>query len=131
MVQGPGTPRRTSQSFKGEIEVFTGFKPAIEACYLSWDDYPVPGVTYTQVYIRPLSHTFTASFNNICLFFSNSKYSFIFSGIILSGFLSSLHSFRHNVDPPGVPKEFFIDFQGNIRHRSRSIMQLKMINISF
>merc|ERR1740128_1562669 len=46
--QGPGTPRRTSQSFKAEIEVFTGFKPAIEACYLSWDDYPVPGVTYTQ-----------------------------------------------------------------------------------
>lgn len=45
---GPSTPRRTSQSFKAEIEVFTGFKPSIEACYLSWDDYPVPGVTYTQ-----------------------------------------------------------------------------------
>ena len=45
---GPATPRRTSQSLKAEIEVFTGFKPAIEACYLSWDDYPVPGVTYTQ-----------------------------------------------------------------------------------
>lgn len=45
---GPATPRRASQSFKAEIEVFTGFKPAIEACYLSWDDYPVPGVTYTQ-----------------------------------------------------------------------------------
>ena len=45
---GPSTPRRTSQSFKGEIEIFTGFKPSIEACYLSWDDYPVPGVTYTQ-----------------------------------------------------------------------------------
>lgn len=51
VAQGPSTPRRTSQSFKGEIEVFTGFKPAIEACYLSWDDYPVPGVTYTQVNI--------------------------------------------------------------------------------
>ena len=45
---GPSTPRRTSQTFKAEIEVFTGFKPSIEACYLSWDDYPVPGVTYTQ-----------------------------------------------------------------------------------
>ena len=45
---GPSTPRRTSQSFKAEIEIFTGFKPSVEACYLSWDDYPVPGVTYTQ-----------------------------------------------------------------------------------
>lgn len=45
---GPSTPRRTSQSFKVEMEVFPGFKPAIEACYLSWDDYPVPGVTYSQ-----------------------------------------------------------------------------------
>lgn len=45
---GPSTPRRTSQSFKAEVEVFTGFKPSVEACYLSWDDYPVPGVTYTQ-----------------------------------------------------------------------------------
>ena len=44
----PVTPRRASQSLKVEIEVFTGFKPSIEACYLSWDDYPVPGVTYTQ-----------------------------------------------------------------------------------
>lgn len=45
---GPSTPRRASQSLKVEIEIFTGFKPSIEACYLSWDDYPVPGVTYTQ-----------------------------------------------------------------------------------
>ena len=45
---GPATPRRTGQSLKAEIQVFSGFKPAIEACYLSWDDYPVPGVTYTQ-----------------------------------------------------------------------------------
>lgn len=45
---GPSTPRRASQTLKAEIEVFPGFKPSIEACYLSWDDYPVPGVTYTQ-----------------------------------------------------------------------------------
>ena len=45
---GPSTPRRANQTFKAEIEVFPGFKPAVEACYLSWDDYPVPGVTYTQ-----------------------------------------------------------------------------------
>ncbi|XP_022909187.2 zinc finger SWIM domain-containing protein 8 homolog [Onthophagus taurus] len=35
-------------SLKTDLEVFTGFKPAIEACYLDWDDYPMPGITYTE-----------------------------------------------------------------------------------
>lgn len=35
--------------------MFTGFKPAIEACYLDWDDYPMPGITYTQD-INPMYH---------------------------------------------------------------------------
>lgn len=38
-----------------DSEVFTGFKPAIEACYLDWDDYPMPGITYTQD-INPMYH---------------------------------------------------------------------------
>ena len=29
-----------------DVEIFSGFKPAIEACYLDWQDYPIPGVTY-------------------------------------------------------------------------------------
>ena len=29
-----------------DVEIFSGFKPAIEACFLNWDDYPLPGVTY-------------------------------------------------------------------------------------
>jgi len=29
-----------------DIEIFSGFKPAIEACFLTWADYPIPGVTY-------------------------------------------------------------------------------------
>lgn len=33
---------------RSDIEVFKGFKPAVEACYLDWDDYPMPGITYTQ-----------------------------------------------------------------------------------
>ncbi|XP_017776997.1 PREDICTED: zinc finger SWIM domain-containing protein 8 [Nicrophorus vespilloides] len=33
---------------KMDLEVFTGFKPAIEACYMDWEDYPMPGITYTQ-----------------------------------------------------------------------------------
>ena len=28
------------------MEIFSGFKPAIEACYLDWEDYQIPGVTY-------------------------------------------------------------------------------------
>ncbi|XP_034935813.1 zinc finger SWIM domain-containing protein 8 isoform X2 [Chelonus insularis] len=34
-------------SLKTDIEVFTGFKPALEACYLDWDEYSLPGITYT------------------------------------------------------------------------------------
>uniref|UniRef100_A0A1B6CIJ5 SWIM-type domain-containing protein n=2 Tax=Clastoptera arizonana TaxID=38151 RepID=A0A1B6CIJ5_9HEMI len=30
------------------LEVFSGFKPAIEACFLNWDDYQLPGITYNM-----------------------------------------------------------------------------------
>jgi hypothetical protein len=33
---------------KTDLEAFTGFKPAIEACSLTWDDYAIPGVTYCK-----------------------------------------------------------------------------------
>ncbi|GFN83174.1 Zinc finger swim domain-containing protein 8-like, partial [Plakobranchus ocellatus] len=33
---------------KGDVETFPGFKPAVEACALTWDDYPIPGVTYSE-----------------------------------------------------------------------------------
>ncbi|XP_028131047.1 zinc finger SWIM domain-containing protein 8 homolog isoform X1 [Diabrotica virgifera virgifera] len=46
---------KNSASLKMDLEVFTGFKPAIEACYLDWDDYPMPGITYTQD-INPMYH---------------------------------------------------------------------------
>ncbi|XP_039276107.1 zinc finger SWIM domain-containing protein 8-like [Nilaparvata lugens] len=35
------------QSFPG-LEVFAGFKPAIEACALDWEDYQIPEVTYSD-----------------------------------------------------------------------------------
>ncbi|KAH0814158.1 hypothetical protein GEV33_008633 [Tenebrio molitor] len=44
-----------TSTLKMDLEVFTGFKPAIEACYLDWDDYPMPGITYTQD-INPMYH---------------------------------------------------------------------------
>ncbi|XP_013789918.1 zinc finger SWIM domain-containing protein 8-like, partial [Limulus polyphemus] len=32
---------------RSDIDVFPGFKPAMEACLLDWSDYPIEGVTYT------------------------------------------------------------------------------------
>ncbi|EEZ97539.2 zinc finger SWIM domain-containing protein 8 homolog [Tribolium castaneum] len=49
------TNSNKSSTLKTDLEVFTGFKPAIEACYLDWDDYPMPGITYTQD-INPMYH---------------------------------------------------------------------------
>ncbi|VEN45544.1 unnamed protein product, partial [Callosobruchus maculatus] len=46
---------KNSSSLKTDLEVFTGFKPAIEACYLDWDDYPMPGITYNQD-VNPMYH---------------------------------------------------------------------------
>ncbi|XP_064071509.1 zinc finger SWIM domain-containing protein 8 homolog isoform X2 [Vanessa tameamea] len=39
-----------------ESEVFPGFHPAMEACFLEWDDYQIPGVTYTKD-LNPLYHS--------------------------------------------------------------------------
>lgn len=33
---------------KSEMENFAGFKPGIEACQLVWDDYTIPGITYSD-----------------------------------------------------------------------------------
>ncbi|XP_037296469.1 zinc finger SWIM domain-containing protein 8 [Manduca sexta] len=39
-----------------ENEVFPGFHPAMEACFMEWDDYQIPGVTYTKD-LNPLYHS--------------------------------------------------------------------------
>ena len=38
----------TPQLKKTDIEMFTGFKPAIDACQLTWDEYPIEGVTFNN-----------------------------------------------------------------------------------
>lgn len=43
---------------KSEIENFTGFKPGIEACILQWNDYHIPGVTYSDSQILCLRYRF-------------------------------------------------------------------------
>jgi hypothetical protein len=37
-----------ANSFKNDVEVFPGFRPAVEACYLTWESYPIPGITYSE-----------------------------------------------------------------------------------
>ncbi|XP_024943377.1 zinc finger SWIM domain-containing protein 8 isoform X1 [Cephus cinctus] len=37
----------SQNSLKTDLEVFTGFKSALEACYLDWEEYTLPGITYT------------------------------------------------------------------------------------
>lgn len=49
------THQNKSSGHRLDLEVFTGFKPAIEACYLDWEDYPMPGITYTHD-INPMYH---------------------------------------------------------------------------
>ena len=45
--QGSSTSKASTKPGKlSDVEIFSGFKPAIEACFLNWDDYPLPGVTY-------------------------------------------------------------------------------------
>ncbi|KAK7073230.1 Zinc finger SWIM domain-containing protein 8 [Halocaridina rubra] len=44
---GSGNNKRGTDS-----DVFPGFKPSIEACFLDWSDYPLPGVTYSQTASR-------------------------------------------------------------------------------
>lgn len=34
-------------SLKTDLELFIGFKTALEACYLDWEEYRIPGITYT------------------------------------------------------------------------------------
>lgn len=51
--------------------MFVGFKPAIEACYLDWEEYPIPGITHTHdtnpIYYSPFTcfkHTDSKSETN-------------------------------------------------------------------
>lgn len=37
-----------ANSFKNDVEVFPGFRPAVEASYLTWESYPIYGVTYSE-----------------------------------------------------------------------------------
>lgn len=57
-------------SFKQDVDIFSGFKPAIEACFLDWDTYPIPGITcsgggawlyHTQPFTAGFKHTDTSN----------------------------------------------------------------------
>lgn len=47
------------QNMRSDAEMFVGFKPAIEACYLDWEEYPIAGITHTHetnpIYYSPFT----------------------------------------------------------------------------
>lgn len=47
-VQSSSYSNKHQQHLRSDAELFIGFKPAIEACYLDWEDYPIMGITHTQ-----------------------------------------------------------------------------------
>lgn len=49
---------------KSEIENFSGFKPGIEACNLQWNDYHIPGVTYSDSQKLHLRYRFNRNFDS-------------------------------------------------------------------
>ncbi|XP_055526580.1 zinc finger SWIM domain-containing protein 8 homolog [Wyeomyia smithii] len=48
MVASSSHSSKQQQNLRNDAELFAGFKPAIEACYLDWEDYPIEGITHTQ-----------------------------------------------------------------------------------
>lgn len=49
---------------KGDMENFSGFKPAMEACQLTWEDYPIPGVTYSTKDGQRWNYRFSSKFHD-------------------------------------------------------------------
>ncbi|XP_070185211.1 zinc finger SWIM domain-containing protein 8-like isoform X3 [Littorina saxatilis] len=49
---------------KGDMENFSGFKPAMEACQLTWEDYPIPGVTYSSKDGQRWNYRFSSKFHD-------------------------------------------------------------------
>ncbi|XP_058063345.1 zinc finger SWIM domain-containing protein 8 homolog [Anopheles bellator] len=65
MVASSSHSSKQQQNMRNDTELFAGFKPAIEACYLDWEDYPIEGVTHTQD-TNPMYHCpFTCFKQNI------------------------------------------------------------------
>ena len=44
----PAMSNSKTNAFRSDLEVFPGFRPALEASFLDWEDYPIPGITYQQ-----------------------------------------------------------------------------------
>lgn len=54
-VQNSSYSNKHQQHLRSEAEQFVGFKPAIEACYLDWEDYPILGITHS-IDTNPMYH---------------------------------------------------------------------------
>ncbi|XP_036344854.1 zinc finger SWIM domain-containing protein 8, partial [Rhagoletis pomonella] len=67
----PSYSNKHQQNSRSDAEMFIGFKPAIEACYLDWEEYPIAGITHTHdtnpIYYSPFTcfkHTDSKSETN-------------------------------------------------------------------
>ena len=45
---GAGLPGTNTTIKKADVELFSGYKLAMEACQLDWKDYVLPGITYVE-----------------------------------------------------------------------------------
>lgn len=43
---GAHNKAKDGAGFRSDLEVFPGFRPALEASYLDWSDYQISGITY-------------------------------------------------------------------------------------
>lgn len=46
------------------MENFSGFKPAMEACQLTWEDYSIPGITYSTKDGQRWNYRFSSKFHD-------------------------------------------------------------------
>ncbi|XP_065577642.1 zinc finger SWIM domain-containing protein 8 homolog isoform X2 [Artemia franciscana] len=61
---------KAAQSFRIEIELFEGFKPALRPCFFDWEDYTISGVTYnheSRRFYSPIACFRNSESHNICI----------------------------------------------------------------
>lgn len=105
---------RQQQNMRNDTELFTGFKPAIEACYLDWEDYPIPGITHTQD-TNPMYHCPFTCFKSESKNDGNGLGTTVHSSqAILTNNVKQFHSQAHHHSQAGTSSAV----QKSNRHRS-------------
>jgi hypothetical protein len=109
---------RQQQNMRNDTELFSGFKPAIEACYLDWEDYPIPGITHTQD-TNPMYHCPFACFKSESKNEGGSSGTTIHSSqAILQNNVKQFHSHSNGNHQPAPSPSIASAAQKANRHRS-------------